>query len=63
MSVTVGIKSNGKSYFLYLFSIVVRTYLFVACGRVWFAGCALLVALGNAVRVSGDCLGFYVLSQ
>ena len=57
---------HDRSFFLYLLSIVVRTccciVLCLACERVGY-GCALLVALGNAVRWSGDHLGSYVLSQ
>ena len=35
--------------------------MFVVVGLLYLY--TLLVALGNVVRVSGDCLGSYVLSQ
>ena len=44
----------------YTVSIVVRTYG-VVVGLLYLY--ALLVALGSAVRVSGDHLGSYILSQ
>ena len=54
-------RRHDKSYFLYSFSIVGLIFV-VAYERVGY-GCALLVALGNAVRWSSDHLGSYVLSQ
>ena len=53
-----------SSYFLYWLSIVVRTcfVLCLAAERVGYGG-ALLVALGNAVKLSSDHLGSCVLLQ